>query len=350
MRAVRARHHWLATGAAAGVLALLPGTAFAWGTPGASNGQKTETSGTRDGASLVSKVVYSGSTSGSGGGGNGGGALKPVGDWTPPACWYEPRSAEQFRDYVESMYEETVNTPGQHSYAKQSAGMFRDDYKDGTYKNYNLDKKDEGSFWVAVRDEDRWMEPEAQVCDRMPFWVENGDPVPVENAVTPEVLAELAYNRVRLPAAEVTLRPEAATKVNLPTWAWLDRSRFKETSVTASIAVGGLNIQATTTARPVSLRLEPGTPDAETYPASGECVINADGSIGEPYTRGKADRTPPCGLKYLRSSGDGTFTLQATITWDISWTGTGGAGGDLPDGTFGNDQAVTVQEIQSVNR
>ncbi|CAL9459824.1 hypothetical protein SUDANB32_02608 [Streptomyces sp. enrichment culture] len=332
-------------------LVLAPGIAHAdRGGGDSQGGDAAETSGGREGASLVSKVVYSGSTSGSGGGGNGGGALKPVGDWTPAACWYEPRSAEQFRDYVESMYEETVNTPGQHSYAKQSAGMFRDDYKDGTYKNYNLDKKDEGSFWVAVRDEDRWMEPEAQVCDRMPFWVENGDPVPVENAVTPEVLAELAYNRVRLPAAEVTLRPEAATKVNLPTWAWLDRSRFKETSVTASIAVGGLNIQATTTARPVSLRLEPGTPDAETYPASGECTINADGSIGEPYTRGKADRTPPCGLKYLRSSGDGTFTLQATITWDISWTGTGGAGGDLPDGTFGNDQAVTVQEIQSVNR
>ncbi len=331
-------------------LVLAPGIAHADRGGGASQGGGTaETSGGRQGASLVSKVVYSGSASGSRGS-DGRGALQPVGDWTPPACWYEPRSAEQFRDYVESVYEETVNTPGQHSYAKQSVGMFREDYKDGTYKNYNLDKKDEGSFWVAVRDEDRRMEPEAQACDKLPFWVENGDPVPVENAVTPEVLAELAYNRVRLPAAEVTLRPEAATKVNLPTWAWLDRARFKETSVTASIGVGGLNIQATTTARPVSLRLEPGTPDAETYPASGECTINADGSIGEPYTRGEADRTPPCGLKYLRSSGDGTFALQATITWEISWTGTGGAGGDLPDGTFGNDQAVTVQEIQSVNR
>ncbi|GGQ67018.1 hypothetical protein GCM10010250_44020 [Streptomyces althioticus] len=331
-------------------LVLAPGIAHADRGGGASQGGGTsETSGGREGAGLVSKVVYRGSTSGSRGS-DGRGALQPVGDWTPPACWYEPRSAEQFRDYVESVYEETVNTPGQHSYAKQSVGMFREDYKDGTYKNYNLDKKDEGSFWVAVRDEDRRMEPEAQACDKMPFWVENGDPVPVENAVTPEVLAELAYNRVRLPAAEVALRPDAATKVNLPTWAWLDKATFKETSVTASIAVGGLNIQATTTARPVSLRLEPGTPDAETYPASGECTIDADGSIGEPYTRGQAERTPPCGLKYLRSSGDGTFTLRATITWEIAWTGTGGAGGDLPDGTFGNDQAVTVQEIQSVNR
>ncbi|KES07982.1 hypothetical protein BU52_06015 [Streptomyces toyocaensis] len=341
----------MVTGAAAGMLALVPGTAYAWGTPGASNGQKTETSGGRDGSSLVSRVVYRGSTAGTqGGDGDGGGSLKPVGNWTPPACWYEPRSAEEFRTYVENMYDENVSTPGQHSYAKSAVGMFRKDYKDGTYKNYNLDKKDEGSWWVAVRDEDRMMEPEAQACNRLPFWVPNGDPVPVAEAITPEVLAELAYSRIELPATEVTLAPEQTTKVNLPTWAWLDKARFKEVSVTAAIDAGALAIQATTTAKPVSLKLEPGTPDAETYPASGECTINADGSIGEPYAKGKADDTPPCGLKYLRSSGDGTFALQATVTWDITWEGTGGAGGDLPDGTFGNDQAVTVQEIQAVNR
>ncbi|GAB3172103.1 hypothetical protein [Streptomyces incanus] len=349
MHSVKARHRWLTTGATAGILALIPGTAFAWGTPGASNGEKTETSGGRDGTSLVSKVVYRGSTTGSEGGG-GTGKVKPVGNWTPPACWYEPRSAKEFGSYVENMYDETVNYPGQHSYAKTAVGMFRDQYKDGTYKNYNLDKEDEGNWWVAVRDEERWMEPEAQACNRMPFWVENGDPVPVDNAITPEVLAELAYSRIQLPTTEVTLAPEETTKVNLPTWAWLDKARFKEVSVTATINVGGLNIQATTTAEPVSLTLEPGTPDAETYPASGECVIDDDGSIGEPYAKGKADKTPPCGIRYLRSSDGNTYKMQATVTWDITWTGTGGAGGDLPDGTFGNDQDVTVQEIQAVNR
>ncbi|MFE5220816.1 hypothetical protein ACFRC1_40885, partial [Streptomyces sp. NPDC056626] len=181
-------------------------------------------------------------------------------------------------------------------------------------------------------------------------WVENGDTPNVENAVTPEVLAQLAYARIKVPDTSVTLAPANTTKVNLPTWAWLDKAKFGEVSVTASLAVGGVNIQATTTATPVSLSLEPGTPDAETYPASGECTINADDSIGEPYAKGKADQTPPCGIKYLRSSGDGTYNLQATITWDVTWTGTGAAGGKLPSGTFGNDQAVTVQEIQAVNR
>nr|WP_231156680.1 hypothetical protein [Streptomyces sp. CNZ748] len=297
---------------------------------------------------MESRITFDGSTRSRGG--TTSGSLKPVGDWTPPACWYEPRSAEEFARYVEDMYETTVNAPGQHSYAKTSAGVTRHKYKEGEYEDYNLGKKDEGNWWVAVRDPDRWMEPAAQLCDEEPFWVENGETPDVENAVTPRVLAELAYNRVQLPTTEVTLAPTQTTKVNLPTWAWLDRTTFKDVSVTASLSAGGVNVQATTTAKPVSLRLNPGTDDAETHPASGECLINDDGSIGEPYARGKADRTPPCGLTYLRSSGNGTFPLQATVTWEITWTGTGGVGGELPDGTFGSTQAVTVQEIQSVNR
>ncbi|MFE9608320.1 hypothetical protein [Streptomyces sp. NPDC006012] len=272
-------------------------------------------------------------------------------NWSPPACWYEPRSAADFSKYVENMYTETINTPGQHSYAKASVGMFRNDYKDGTYKNYNLDIQDEGNWWVAVVDEDRWMEPAAQDCNKQPFWVENGDTPPVDNAITPQILAELAYNRVQLPATEVSLAPQGTTKVNLPTWAWLDKATFRPVSVTAALDVGGIRIQATTTAKPVALRLEPGTPDATTHPDSGACTLNADDSVGEPYAKGKADRTPPCGVTYLRSSGNGTYKLRATVTWQITWTGTGNPGPKrLPDGTFGNDQAVTVQEIQSVNR
>ncbi|WP_406354596.1 hypothetical protein [Streptomyces sp. NBC_00658] len=350
MHALTRRHkRRLFVCALAGVCALMPGTAMAgWGPGGESNGGSTESGGGQSGSDIVSMVRYSGSSQGSGGGK---GNVTPVGDWTPPACWYEPRTAENFQKYVENVYTETVNYPGQHSYAKTAVGQFREMYKDGEYKNYNLDKADEGTWWVAVQDPDRWMEPAAQLCDEMPFWVVNGDTPDVPNAVTPEILAELAYNRLQLPETEVTLAPEDITKVNLPTWAWLDNAEFKAVDVTAEINVGGLNIQATTTARPIALKLEPGTKDAETYPASGECTINDDDSIGEAYAEGKSDETPPCGIKYLRSSGDGKFALRATVTWEITWTGTGNPGPtQLPNGTFGNTQNVTVQEIQSVNR
>ena len=111
-----------------------------------------------------------------------------------------------------------------------------------------------------------------------------------------------------------------------------------------------LGLQATTVAEPVSLKIEPGTADAQVYPASGVCTI-VNGRIGEPYATGKANQTPPCGVKYLRSSGDGTYPLRATITWKIHWTGTGVPQEQpLPDGEFGAEQAVVVQEIQAVNR
>ncbi|EST30566.1 hypothetical protein [Streptomyces roseochromogenus] len=251
---------------------------------------------------------------------------------------------------MEDGYKQVVDDPQQPNYAKEATAEYRDMYKDGKYKNYNLDKADEGNWWVSVQDPTRLNDPAAWTCSDLPSWVKNGDIAPVKNAISPEVLAELAYNRILLPGTKVSLAPGDTTKVNLSTWAWLDKARFKKVSVTASLNVAGLNIQATTTAEPVSLKLEPGIADAETYPASGECAVSSDGSVGEPYATGKADQDPPCGIKYLRSSGSGTFPLKATVTWRITWTGTGGAGGDLPDGTFGTTQDVTVQEIQAVNR
>lgn len=350
MHSVTTRSRWLFAGLTAAAIALTPTAAFAERGGGQSQGGTAHTSGSQSGGSLTSMVRFSGATDGGGESRGGTGNVTPVGDWTPPACWYEPRTAQEFSKYMEDMYTETINTPGQHSYAKTAVGQMRDMYKDGKYKNYNLDQADEGTWWVAVRDESRWMEPEAQVCNELPFWLKNGDAPKVPNAVTPQILAELAYNHIKLPTTEVTLAPAEVTKVNLPTWAWLDKTKFTDVSVTAALDVGGVHIQATTTARPVSLKLEPGTADAETYPTSGECTING-GTVGEPYAPGKANRTPPCGIKYLRSSGNGTYRLRATVTWQITWTGTGNPNPTrLPDGTFGNDQAVTVQEIQSVNR
>jgi enoyl reductase len=95
---------------------------------------------------------------------------------------------------------------------------------------------------------------------------------------------------------------------------------------------------------------DPPSADVENAVTPEVLVELAYGRIGAPYEKGKADETPPCGVKYLRSSGDGTFPLQATVTWEIHWTGSGGAGGDLPDGTFGASQDVVVQEIQAINR
>ncbi|GAA0328981.1 hypothetical protein PV735_23895 [Streptomyces turgidiscabies] len=322
-------------------------------------GGATEEQGGTDSTGIyaAAQIQYSGSVAKGGSTGN---VTSADVNWTPPACWYAPYlGAKDFKAKMSKSIEDQLNTPGMGGTASSALGQTQSHYEDGFgwtdtpgYKDYNVDKDGEGMFWAGVENPN---EPDAlkrTACSDLPFWVDNGEAPPprYEQAISPEILAGLAYQHMQLPDTKVTLAPAANTKVNLPTWAWLNKAVFDEVRATAAVNAPGLNIQATTTAKPVSLKLEPGTADAETYPASGECVINADGSIGEPYAQGKAGQTPPCGLKYLRSSGTGMYNLRATITWDIAWTGTGGAGGDLPDGTFGSEQAITVQEIQAVNR
>ncbi|MFB7084131.1 hypothetical protein [Streptomyces sp. NPDC056296] len=327
--------------------------------PSNTEGANTEQTGGGDetGIYAAAQIQYSGSVADDGGTGN---VTSADVNWDPPPCWYAPYlGAKDFKRKMSADLEEAASGPGMTGHAGSAIGQTKAHYEDEFswednpgYKDYNVAKDGEGMFWAGVENPN---EPDAlkrNSCTELPFWVDNGEPPPprYEQAITPEILAALAYQHMQLPDTKVTLAPAEATKVNLPTWAWLDKADFHEVQATAVVDVPGFAIQATTTAKPVSLKLEPGTPDAETYPASSECAINADGSIGEPYAKGKADQTPPCGIKYLRSSGDGTFDLQATITWEIAWTGTGGAGGDLPDGTFENAQTVTVQEIQAINR
>ncbi|MCX5204957.1 hypothetical protein OG897_26315 [Streptomyces sp. NBC_00237] len=319
---------------------MTPATAHAGGRGGAGTDGAEQTGGAADGK-ISAGVVFDRSKNGTG---TTSGPVTPVSDWTPPACYYAPRySPDQLQKYLEPIW--AVDSTGAQWDLEQ-----RNRYVNGKpYKDFNKSKAGKGHWWDSFIPDGREGDPRAFDCDKPYFWVDKGDPPPadVPEAVTPERLAQLAYAEIRIPGTAIALAPQAESKVNLPTWAWLDKAAFKPVSVTASVPAIG--IEATTTAEPVSLKLEPGTPDATLHPASGECPITG-GRIGEPYAKGKAHRTPPCGLTYLRASGDKPYSLQATITWKIHWTGTGGAGGDLPDGAFGAVQDITVQEIQAINR
>ncbi|GGW85566.1 hypothetical protein GCM10010297_02950 [Streptomyces malachitofuscus] len=337
------KRSWVYGGITALILAVANPAYADTGFGGSTDGdtqQRAETSADGTVSVTVGGVVFDRSKNGTG---DGAGALTSSTSWAPPPCWYAPKyTPEQLQDYLEPIWE--AGSTGHEWDAKQREKYLN---PDDPKKDFHKDKSGEGYWWGSYVDES--YPPGWDSCTKDYFWVDEGEapPADIENAVTPEVLAELAYAEIRVPGTEVTLAPAEAAKVNLPTWAWLDGAQFKQVSVTASVPEIG--IEATATAEPVSLKIEPGTPDAETYPASGVCEIDG-GRIGEPYAKGKAEETPPCGVRYLRSSGDGTFPLQATVTWEIHWTGSGGAGGDLPDGEFGATQEVVVQEIQAVNR
>ena len=323
------------------------GQAFAgYGHGGSTNGSETQAKGGEQDQNLsatAGAVVFDRSDNGSG---ESAGPVASSTNWTPPACYYAPKyTPEQLQKYLEPIWE-AESTGSQWDLEQRNKYV-----NGGVAKDFNKAKTGKGYWWDSYVTPGREGDPGTLDCTKDIFWVDEGDdpPADIPQAINPEVLAQLAYAEIRVPSTKVELAPEGTTKVNLPTWAWLDSAKFKPVSVTASVPL--LRVSATTTAEPVSLKIEPGTGDAVTYPASGECQINADGSIGEPYAKGKADETPTCGVKYLRSSGDGSYQLKATVTWKIHWTGTGVAGEQaLPDGTFGAEQNVVVQEIQSVNR
>ncbi|MFE7072998.1 hypothetical protein ACFU96_23240 [Streptomyces sp. NPDC057620] len=330
-------------------VAVLAGGPAAWAdfVPGGNGtGSETQVDGGQEDQKVTSTagaVVFDRSKNGSGK--SAGPVTSSASNWTPPACYYAPRyTPEQLEKYMKPIWE--AGSTGYEWDAER-----RKKFEGGEpYKDFNKDKAGEGYFWDSYVTEGREGDPGALDCTKDIFWVDTGDAPPpdIPQAITPEMLAQLAYAEIRVPSTKVELAPEGTTKVNLPTWAWLDAAEFKPVSVTASVPL--LNVQATTTAEPLSLKIEPGTADATTYPASGVCELNGK-QIGEAYAKGKASETPPCGVKYLRSSGDGSYQLQATITWRIHWTGTGVAGEQpLPNGEFGAGQDVIVQEIQSINR
>ncbi|MFE7813971.1 hypothetical protein ACFU5P_18820 [Streptomyces sp. NPDC057433] len=302
-------------------------------------------SGGLDGGTLTSGasgvIVFDRSKNGDG---KSTGAVTSSTSWTPPACYYAPKyTPEEIEAQMRQVWGSSAPSP---EWSLRTQNHF---VNGEPYTDFNEDKEGKGYWWDAYITKGSESDPAARDCDELPFWVDEGDapPADVPQAITPEMLAQLAYAEIRVPSTEVELAPSNTTKVNLPAWVWLDTAEFKPVSVTASVPL--LGISATTTAEPVSLSIVPGTDDAVAYPPSGQCEIS-NGQIGEPYVRGKADQAPPCGVKYLRSSGDGSYKLQATVTWKISWTSTVDAGGDLLNGTFGADQDIVVQEVQAVNR
>ncbi|MFI0719709.1 hypothetical protein [Streptomyces sp. NPDC021224] len=285
-------------------------------------------------------VQYDKSKNGTGSSGHPAGSLKPVGNWTPPACWYQPTyTPEELKKESEGVWSE--QSPSWEWISGQ-----KDKYQDGhPYTDFNMDKSGKGYWWSGYSPPENGAMPGADSCNDEPFWVDLGDPPPPghKNAVTPEVLAQLAYREIVIPTGDATINPAGKQGVNIPTWVWMDPTVFHPVSVTAFLP--DYNVSATTTATPSGFTIDPGTSYAQTYPASGKCK-----GTGTAWTPG-AGNVPPCGVVYLKDSGNGTYTMNITVTWNITWVGTGHPNPTkLPTGTFASHQTVTVREIQSVNR
>jgi hypothetical protein len=156
----------------------------------------------------------------------------------------------------------------------------------------------------------------------------------------PGVLAQLAVKYLRLPDPVIRSSPApgALQLTRLPVWLWVASGAWHPQSKTAQVP--GESVTATAT--PVSAAWAMG--DGTTVTCKGP---------GTPYGGGNpAASSPTCGHTYNRSSAGqpgGAYRVTVTITWDITWKGTGGAGGVLPPLRTVAAAQFRVAESQALN-
>jgi hypothetical protein len=169
-----------------------------------------------------------------------------------------------------------------------------------------------------------------------------GGPAAAAPQVTPQQLLQWARSKLSLPLPGIRTAPPRGSEglVGLPEWFWVDPGQWHP--VTARVAVGA--VWAQVTARPARITIRPGTGATVTCPGPGT-----------PYNPGLPAQAQhsDCTFTYGQSS-DGlpgnAYQASATVTWDASWQGSGGAGGAL--GPAGQTAAfpVPVAEAQSLNQ
>lgn len=167
-----------------------------------------------------------------------------------------------------------------------------------------------------------------QVSD--PIWIDGPGPT-----VDPAVLGRQAVALLTLPQPAIRLNPKppALQVAYFPTWLWLDSSSW--TSQTATASVPGLSVTAVAT--PSKLVFSPGD-GSSTVVCSGRGTAWNSGLDPD-------DPSPTCGHTYSKV---GAFTVTATVTWQVSWSG-GGQTGTVPDLTTTSAQTLTVTDSQGLN-
>ena len=162
-----------------------------------------------------------------------------------------------------------------------------------------------------------------------------------------ELLAQEAIRHLNLPRPQIRLNPDSSPRdqsrqaapqvVFVPTWMWIDSAVWSPRSATASIA--GLSVTAV------------GAPTKVTWSTGDQHTITCgQGTAWKPGTDPMAS-SPDCGHTYSapsRNAPGGKYTVTATITWHVTWSG-GGASGTEPALTSTASVPVQVVDAPALN-
>lgn len=149
----------------------------------------------------------------------------------------------------------------------------------------------------------------------------------------------------RSPSQNLNFHGYSDTYVGLWTWFWTDAGKWANCGgkCTATARDGGN--YATVTAKPVSLTFDPG---------DGSASVSCAGP-GRPWRNSYGSDAPSahggCGYQYRRVTGPGydhPVTSTQTITWQLTWTGSGNTSGTLTSKTTSTTGKLNVLQIQTV--
>jgi hypothetical protein len=180
--------------------------------------------------------------------------------------------------------------------------------------------------------------------------------IPQGSPISPVQLMQDARNHLPLPAPAVQFSPAANLwqYVQMPTWAWVPRSRWTPLRASASASAVSVTVTATPTRLVFSYQIKgDGTTATATCAGPGTPYSDQLATVENPQQPIVA-ASPDCGWTWHQSSvdtADKKYSVTAHAVYHVVWTVSGAAGGGDLGELAGQDAdlRVTVGEIQAVN-
>lgn len=156
----------------------------------------------------------------------------------------------------------------------------------------------------------------------------------------PDDLIRRARDQITPPGPVIRMSPRVEWEqiVQLPTWMWIDPGAWRPRTARAEAG----RTWAEATATPARVVWDMG---------NGDRVV-CEGP-GTPYDEGRHEATQRTGCSYTyRKSSAGqpgdTYTVRATLVYDVGWEGSAGAGGNLGTITRTSTARIRVAELQAL--
>jgi hypothetical protein len=161
-------------------------------------------------------------------------------------------------------------------------------------------------------------------------------------AISPFDLLKIAIGELSVPTLAAQTAPPIGKNglVGLPEWFWIPRGQWRKVSVTVTAGP----VWADAVARPTTITYAPGGGLSSVSCAGPGAEFSHSPSAGSQRTN--------CSFRYDQPSiGQPGNAYQAAlvVTWTVSWTGSGGAGGTITTGyTTGTAFGVRIAQAESV--